>query len=248
VTSDQEATRQRASELTDLFLQAPNLVAVKRVLDQHPVLLNEYFETELTRAVTALRDKGHHDVASQVQERIDQLQRARELGTAAGILGPIVELLAAAQGSGSARQVVRSMPELLSDDVLKSLVDYASDAQARGEHEAASSYAFVYGLLKDCLEMGIDASFDRHSLRQTDLEAASGLVTQMLSTPPREGRRLIEAQTAVVKTIAESMLAVFGAQFERDGDTQHVRHIARWQEVLRACRERGIDAAFAGLR
>jgi hypothetical protein len=121
---------------TDIYqalLQAQTSQALADLVEEYPVLLEEWVDATLSEAVNQILEENNETLAHRLEQRRELLDMMRqEL-----VRQEALDVLLSADDDETLAQVLIDYPVLLTDEAQQALWHLASDARARGDDELA---------------------------------------------------------------------------------------------------------------
>jgi hypothetical protein len=115
------------------LLQAQTSQALADLVEEYPVLLEEWVDATLSEAVNQILEENNETLAHRLEQRRELLDMMRqEL-----VRQEALDVLLSADDDETLAQVLIDYPVLLTDEAQQALWHLASDARARGDDELA---------------------------------------------------------------------------------------------------------------
>lgn len=144
------------------------------------------------------------------------------------------------------RAFLQQHPELLSVAADTELQGYIRDAQTRGDEQAAAAFEQHRHLLRRCREVGVDQAYAE--LPVPDPDAVIHLIGDFIGQPGWEERcQFVHVHPNILSDTTDDVLCRLIDRAEEQGRKRTVQTMTECRDLLRLCRENGIDAAFAEL-
>lgn len=247
---DEAFNEERIKELSRAFMGNGQFGDKESFVREHAELLTDQAHQVLTDSALRQKSAGAREIFESVR---DLLRRCREIGITEAFaeyrsglpqraedsvaLISVVQRFMAAPNDDARRDLLMRHPELLTLETEAVLNRYSDSRVARYLEPTLA-------LLRKCRSEGVEETFKSRDAF-TELERLHALAGEYLfAETVGEKKRLVELHEELTASAVQLILEQFSAGLDASAQEWVRRH----RKLLVACRNRGIDAAFARYR